>query len=110
VHGNTATCTQQIVVITVPVDSGSVKIVGIEAIGDDINLIWQTFGSSTNVIQLDNALLDGSFTNSFTDIASVFVPGTGTVITNWLDIGGATNFPSRYYRIHFQQGASPCPP
>ena len=110
VHGNSATCTQQVMVLTVPVDSGSVKIVSIEAIGNDINLTWQTFGSTTNVIQLDNSIADGNFTNSFTDIATVLVPGTGTVITNWVDIGGATNFPSRYYRIHVELGASPCPP
>jgi hypothetical protein len=109
IHGLSSTCTQQVIVTQVAVDAGDFAITGIQAIGDDINLTWQTFGNSTNVIQLANPTIDGSYTNVFTNIGSVFVPGSGLVITNWTDYGGATNFPTRFYRIHFELGA-PCSP
>jgi hypothetical protein len=109
IHGNNASCTQQVVVVQVAVDSSNFSIVGIEAIGDDINLTWQTFGNSTNVIQLATPIVDGNYTNNYIDLDMVVVPGSGAVITNWIDYGGATNVPSRFYRIHFELG-QPCSP
>ena len=29
----------------------------------------------------------------------IAIPGSGDTVTNYLDAGGATNVPSRYYRI-----------
>jgi hypothetical protein len=106
---NTATCTQQVVVVQVPVDSSNFRILGIGIIQNDVTLSWQTFGYTTNVVQLATPTIDGSYTNSFTDIGVVFVPGSGLVSTNWVDYGGATNFPSRFYRIRLGLGAPPCP-
>ena len=97
------------IVTQVAANSGNVAITDIQAIGNDIELTWQTFGNSTNVIQLAMPTIDGSYTDVFTDIGSLFVPGSGLLITNWTDYGGATNFPTRYYRIHFQLGP-PCGP
>jgi hypothetical protein len=34
-------------------------------------------------------------------IASIVVPGSAQVSTNFLGLGGATNSPARYYRVHF---------
>jgi hypothetical protein len=108
VHGNSSSCTQQVIVTQVDVNAGFFSIVNIRAIGNDINLTWQTFGNSTNIIQLALPTADGSYANAFTNIGTVFVPGGGLVTTNWMDYGGATNRPSRYYRVQFQLG-SPCP-
>ena len=42
----------------------------------------------------------GSYTTNFTDLSPlVILPGSGPATTNYLDTGGATNIPSRYYRI-----------
>jgi hypothetical protein len=31
--------------------------------------------------------------------APIIIPGTGDATTNYVDSGGATNTPSRYYRV-----------
>jgi len=95
-------------VVAVTVDSSNFSILAIEAIGDDINLTWQTFGNSTNVIQLATPIIGGNYTNNYIDLDTVIVPGSGAVITNWVDVGGATNYPSRFYRMGLQLGP-PCP-
>jgi hypothetical protein len=42
----------------------------------------------------------GGYTDSFSDISGpIFLTGNGDVSTNYLDNGGATNSPFRYYRI-----------
>jgi hypothetical protein len=109
IHGNSANCTQQVVVVQVTVDSSNFHILAIEAINDDVKLTWQTFGSTTNVIQLATPIISGNYTNNYIDLDIVFVPGSGAAITNWFDYGGATNKPSRYYRIRLQSGTPPCP-
>jgi hypothetical protein len=109
IHGNSANCMQQVVVVQVTVDSSNFHILAIEAINDDVKLTWQTFGNSTNVIQLVDPIVNGNYTNSYIDIDTVLVPGSGAVIADWVDFGGATNEPSRYYRIRFEPGP-PCSP
>jgi hypothetical protein len=53
----------------------------------------------TNALQATAGDADGGFTtNDFNDIFTV-TDTVGTT-TNYLDVGAATNFPSRYYRIH----------
>ena len=107
-HGNSASCTQQVVVVPVTVDSSDFYILAIEAIGDDIDLTWLSFGDTTNVIQLVTPIINGNYTNSYADLDTVVVPGSGAAVANWVDYGGATNFPSRFYRIDLQLGP-PCP-
>jgi hypothetical protein len=70
--------------------------IGIE--GEDVRLTWTTMGSDkTNALQVAAGDVSGSFTNNFTDLFTV----TNTIgsLTNYLDSGGATNTPSRYYRV-----------
>jgi hypothetical protein len=68
--------------------------------GNDLLLIWMMGPGQTNALQATSGRADGSYTtNGFTDIFVVtnnVMPGT---ITNFLDIGGATNRPARYYRV-----------
>ncbi len=68
-----------------------------------ILITWATTGGTTNVVQVNPGDVNGSYTTNFTDLSSYLViPGSGNTSTNYLDVGGATNFPSRYYRIRLQ--------
>ncbi len=67
---------------------------------DGIRVTWTTIASKTNVVQVTGGDANGSFTNSFHDLSQpIIVPGSGHVGTNYLDVGGATNAPARYYRV-----------
>ena len=109
VHNNTATCTQQVIVVLTAVDANSFRILGIQAVGNDINLTWLTVGNSTNVVQVAAQTPDGGYTNSYGDVDMVFVPGSGAVITNWVDVGGATMWRQREAprHRHGQRGRDP---
>jgi hypothetical protein len=108
--GNSATCTQRVIVVPVTVTSANFRIVGIRVIGQNVLLTWQTFGSSTNIIQTVSPVFGGNYSSNYINIGSVWVPGAGLTTTNWIDYGGATNFPSRYYRIRFQLVDPSCAP
>jgi hypothetical protein len=61
---------------------------------------WTTVGGHSYVLQTNAPPLNGSYTNDFADFSPlVTVPGSGESTTNYLDIGGATNIPSRFYRV-----------
>jgi hypothetical protein len=75
--------------------TSALRITGTEAVGDDILVIWTTAGGRTNVVEATSDLAD-SYTNL---IPHIIVPGSGDVTTNYLDVGGATNVPARFYRI-----------
>jgi hypothetical protein len=108
--GNSATCTQRVIVVPVTVTSANFRIVGIRVIGQNVLLTWETFGSSTNIIQTVSPVFRGNYSNNYINVGSVWVPGAGSTITNWIDSGGATNVPSRYYRIGFQLVDPSCAP
>ena len=70
--------------------------------GDDVRVSWITGGlCKTNALQRAIGDADGSFTNDFVDIFTV--AGTTGNTTNYLDVGAATNFPARYYRVRLVQ-------
>jgi hypothetical protein len=51
-------------------------------------------------VQAANGGPGGSFSNNFADLRLEIVPrGTSATTTNYLDVGGATNKPARYYRV-----------
>jgi hypothetical protein len=78
-----------------PTNSASLfRIISVTPVGDDVNLVWQGGPGKTSVVQAAN----GEYSTNFADIsAGIVVPGSG--ITNHLDAGGATNVPSRFYRV-----------
>jgi fibronectin-binding autotransporter adhesin len=56
----------------------------------------------TNVLEFTTGTANGSYTNNFasTGQTNILSGGTGLgVVTNMVDSGGATNKPSRYYRV-----------
>ena len=64
--------------------------------GNDIALTWTATGGTTNVVQAVN----GNLTGGFMDISSnLIISGSGMVTNSYTDSGGATNSPSRFYRI-----------
>jgi PKD repeat protein len=87
-------------------------IISIVKSGNDINVIYLGANgdtnyaggpsSRTNVLECAIVPASGSFTNSFVSAGqtNILSGGTGSgVATNMVDPGGATNVPSRYYRI-----------
>jgi hypothetical protein len=92
VNGNSSSCTQQVIVAVF-------RIVSIARESNDIRVSWTTASDKTNVLQVATGAA-GSFTANFVDLSSpIIVLGTGQVTTNYLDVGGATNAPARYYRV-----------
>jgi hypothetical protein len=58
--------------------------------------------SRTNVLEFSTGTSNGSYTNNFTSTGQTNVLGGGTglgVVTNMVDSGGATNKPTRFYRV-----------
>jgi hypothetical protein len=82
--------------------SPAFQITGIAQQDNNILITWLTSPEQTNELQATAGGPGGSYsTNNFTAIFAV----TNTVgsVTNYLDIGGATNTPSRYYRVRLVQ-------
>jgi hypothetical protein len=85
---------------TPPITAGPFRITSISRQTNDILITWMGNGGSTDQVQMTTGAADGSYSNNFGSLGPQFVlPGTGPVTTNYLDSGGATNGPSRYYRI-----------
>jgi len=58
-------------------------------------------GGRTNVVEVASGL-----TNGFTSLSSnIVIAGSGNVTTNYLDVGGATNSPTRFYRVRLIDGS-----
>jgi len=76
------------------------RITSITPQGNDLLITWLMGQGATNALQAAAGGVGGAYTNNgFTDIFIVtnsVAPGT---TTNFLDVGGATNMPSRYYRV-----------
>ena len=70
--------------------------------GNDVAIGWATAGGRTNIVQAAPGGGNGNYTNNFVDLsAPVIIGGSGDATTNYTDIAGATNRPSRFYRIRF---------
>lgn len=80
-----------------PINPSSVfRIISLSPQGTNMAIVWQAGGGRTNIVQASSVI--GS--NTFNDISSpLLLPGSGDMTTNYLDIGGATNSPTRFYRI-----------
>ncbi len=80
-------------------DTNAFRIVSATRQGNDILITWLMAPGITNALQAAAGNSNGSYgTNGFTDI---FVVTNNSVIgslTNYLDVGAATNSPARYYR------------
>jgi PKD repeat protein len=86
---------------TDPTNSASFfHIIAVTPQSADILVTWATAGGRTNVVQVSDGDVDGSYTTNFIDLSPfIVIPGSGDAITNYLDSDGATNGPGRYYRV-----------
>jgi hypothetical protein len=84
---------QEFIAGTDPTNNASAfRIISVVPVGNNMRVTWQMGAGKTNALQAANKL-----TGNFADISTV-TNTTGSV-TNYLDLGGATNRPSRYYRV-----------
>ncbi len=97
-----------------PTNSGSYPhIIRIVRTGNDITVTYLGANgdynympgifSRTNVLEFTRGTANRSYSNNFTSTGqtNILSGGDGTgIVTNMVDPGGATNRPSRYYRIH----------
>jgi uncharacterized repeat protein (TIGR01451 family) len=69
---------------------------------NNVLITWSTAGVRTNAVQVSEGDADGGYTTNFVDLTTapyIILPVSGDTTTNYLDVGGATNGPGRYYRI-----------
>ncbi len=88
--------------VTVSAPPVPLVITAIKRQGGNITIAWTGNGGTTNEVQVTAGTANGSYaTNNFADIPSslTILPGLGGVNTNYVDVGGATNAPSRFYRV-----------
>jgi hypothetical protein len=75
------------------------RIVAVAREGSDIRVTWTTTGGWTNVVETTSSL-----TNSYSSLSSnIVISGSGDATTNYVDVGGATNGPTRFYRVRLVQ-------
>jgi hypothetical protein len=96
--GDGFTNLQEFLAGTDPTNSGSYfHITSIVGTGNDVLINWMTGPGKTNALERSAGDAGGRYSNNFATIFTV----TNTVgsTTNYLDVGAATNFPARYYRV-----------
>ena len=80
--------------------SSPFRITAIAREGNNIRVTWTTVGGTTNIVQVTPGTANGSYTNNFSDLsAQLTILGSSVTSMNYLDLNGATNNPSRYYRV-----------
>jgi hypothetical protein len=88
-----------LIVGSVVLDPNAFQIVSVTPQGKDILISWLMAPGSINALQVSSGGSHGSYnTSGFFDIFIVTNNTTAGSLTNYLDIGAATNFPSRFYR------------
>ena len=90
---------QEFLAGTDPTNRTSVfRITSVVRAGNDVSVTWTMGPGKTNALQSTAGTGGGSYqTNGFTDL--FVVTDTVGTTTNYLDSGGATNSPFRYYRV-----------
>jgi autotransporter-associated beta strand protein len=84
-----------------PTNSASaLRIISATQQGSDVVITWTTAGAHTNAVQATAGDGSGDYATNFTDVSgTIILTGSGDATTNYTDAGGATNNPSRYYRV-----------
>ena len=85
--------------VTPPPAPGTFQITNISRETNNLRITWQTVGGTTNRVQAVTGT-SGNYPNNFSNLSPIIVPNGGDLTsTNYLDMGAATNFPARYYRV-----------
>jgi hypothetical protein len=70
---------------------------------NDIQITWSCgSGAHYYYVQTNSPAASGSYTNNFTNLSSLIFTAGST--GSYVDSGGATNVPARYYRVLLYQG------
>ncbi|HUJ08458.1 MAG TPA: hypothetical protein VL171_00385 [Verrucomicrobiae bacterium] len=80
--------------------TNSASFFGITAItneGNNIRITWMTGSGKTNALERSVGDENGSYSNNFVDV--FIITNTSSPFISYLDVGGATNLPARYYRV-----------
>jgi hypothetical protein len=81
-------------------DPNKFRSTAVTATGNDILLTWRMGPGATNALQAAPGDVNGGYsTNAFSDIFVVTNNAAAGTVTNYLDVGAATNKPSRFYRV-----------
>jgi T5SS/PEP-CTERM-associated repeat protein len=84
---------------SVILDPNTFRIVSVARQTNDMLVTWMMGPGATNALQVTAGSADGGYTtNGFKDIFVVTNNTAVGTVTNYLDVGAATNVPSRYYR------------
>jgi hypothetical protein len=88
-----------LIVGSVILDPNAFQITSVTREGNNLRITWLMAPGQTNALQVSSGGPHGAYTtNIFTDLFTVTNNTTAGTLTNYLDIGAATNKPSRYYR------------
>jgi len=88
-----------LIVGSVVLDPNAFQITSAAQEGNDLRVTWLMAPGSTNALQVSSGGISGGYcTNGFTDLLVITNNTTAGSLTNYLDIGAATNGPSRFYR------------
>jgi hypothetical protein len=80
-------------------DSHTFQITSVAREGSNLRVTWLMGPGQTSALQVSCGGAHGSYsTNGFSDIFIVTNNTVAVSLTNYLDIGAATNFPAHYYR------------
>ena len=88
-----------LVVSIAPPSSGSFQITSIARSTNDVTIAWTASAGGTDFVQAETEGTSGYNSNDFQTIATNVVVAGAT--NTYTDVGGATNGPSRFYRIYF---------
>jgi hypothetical protein len=77
--------------------ASSFRITSVVRTNNDLRITWMMGSGRTNALQRTAGASGSYSTNGFTDI--FIVTNTVGTTTNYLDVGGATNKPARFYRV-----------
>jgi probable HAF family extracellular repeat protein len=72
------------------------SILSITLSGNNVTVVWNGTAGS-NVVQVSTGTSTGGYSNNFVNVATTILPIFG--VASYTDYGGATNGPSRFYRI-----------
>jgi T5SS/PEP-CTERM-associated repeat protein len=88
-----------LIVGKVVLDPNTFRLVSVARQSNDMLITWMMGPGATNTLQATAGDGSGGYsTNGFTDIFLVTNNTSVGTVTNYLDIGAATNTPARYYR------------
>jgi hypothetical protein len=83
------------VAVWTPPAISELRITDVALAGKDVHLSWIAPAGTTNVVQA-SAIVSGLFKDISANISSA---GAGQLTNSFIELGGTTNQPARFYRV-----------